>query len=109
MAKTKGPTLYVPPEYMKRKMKGFAYSVRDKVNSHAGYERLYLKDFQGLEDGSILITMFDAERSGEALFMFYKDDVSMVDEEVKKIIDGVVPDITEEFCAIDENIAWEDR
>ena len=64
---------------------------------------------QGLEDGSILITMFDAERAGEALFMFYKDDVSMVDEEVKKIIDGLVPDITEEFCAIDENIAWEDR
>jgi len=105
----KGPTLYVPPEYLKRAMKGFAYSVRDKVNSHAGYNRLFLQDFQGLEDGSILITMLDAERAGEALFMFYKDSESMVDEEVKKIIDGQVADITEQFLEVEETIAWGDR
>ena len=108
MAK-KGPTLYTPPEYRKRAVREFGYSVRDKVNSHYGYERLILKDYRGLEDGDILIAMIDMNRSGEALFVKWNAETTMLDEVVRSFIQGEVPDITEAYDAIEETIAAEDR
>ena len=105
----RGPTLYVPPGYMKRKMKEFAYCVRDKVNTHVGYDRMRLDRFDQLEDGDILIIMLDLDKGGAVMYIKYNHEVTMVDDVVHDIINGDVPEATADWDAIEEHINPEDR
>lgn len=105
----KGPTLYIPPEYIEKKVKVFAYSLRDKVNSFYGRDRIELIDYAGLEDGDVLIAMLDHDSMDGALFVKYNHEKTMIDDVVKAFIDGQVPDITEQYSAVKETIKWEDR
>ena len=105
----RGPTLYKPPSYLKRRMKQFAYTVRDKVNSFHGYERIKLIDFRGLEDGDILIAMMDATKPDDAMFIKWNSEKTSADECVRSIINGLVEDMTEAFEKVEETIKMEDR
>lgn len=107
MAK-KGMTIYVPPYYVERRVKEFAYCVRDKINSAAGYERLHLHRYDQLEDGDVLIQMFDMD-AGALLYKKYNYERDTVDDVVCALLRGEVTDVTEEYNAVEETIAPEDR
>ncbi len=105
----RGPTIYLPPQYLERKMKNFAWCVRDKVNSYYGYDRIKLDRFDQLEDGDILITMIDMDKAGAVLYVKYNHERDTVDNTVKAIIDGDVPEATADWDKVEETIRPEDR
>ena len=79
--------LYVPPEYLKRKIENFAIQVRDKLNSYVGDRRFQPVRYDSLPDKRICLLFADNEKSADEWLMVNWSDGITVDEVVSAVIE----------------------